>query len=58
MDLYQVYDARNSNVQGPYTKADAEKLAHDLNHFVARNTIPALYSSAMQVKGPFYIRKM
>lgn len=55
---YQIWDARNGNVQGPYTQADAEKLADDLNHMVVRNTMPFLYTKDMKVTGPFYPRKI
>lgn len=57
---YFVFDARNENETGPYTKEDANKMASDLNVFVYQNGIGAIFGTpANQVKitGPFYVRE-
>lgn len=55
MSNYEIWDARNNNKQGPFSQEDAQKLANDLNMFVAKNMLPGF---AVEVKGPFYIRKI
>lgn len=56
MEDWNVWDARNGNTTGPYSKHDASKLAHDLNLMVARNMFPFMNGIEL-VRGPFYPKK-
>ena len=56
MSDYEIWDARNNNLKGPFSQEDAQKLANDLNMFVAKNMLPGF--AIAKVTGPFYTRKI
>ncbi len=56
MDNFYVWDARNNNSTGPFSKDDAAKCAANLNLWVLGNECPILLQMGGKPTGPFYVR--